>query len=170
MIETVDLSSLTFRMRFDRVDALSDGGIAIIDFKTGLAERPARWFDPRPRATQLGMYVLAQRDAQPGVKVRAAAYAQLRPDAVAAVGLAADASAWPALSQVTEVSACKLDDWQALEGWWRSQLGALAAEIAAGNAVVSPRQKPLACRTCCLQPLCRIQSVRNLVEQSLDDE
>jgi hypothetical protein len=43
-------------------------------------------------------------------------------------------------------------------------------EIAAGNAVVSPRQKPLACRPCCLQPLCRIQSVRNLVEQSLDDE
>ena len=136
----VDLASLTFRIKFDRVDALADGGMAIIDFKTGLAERPAQWFDPRPRATQLGMYVLAQRDAQPGVKVRAAAYAQLRPDAVAAVGLAADASAWPALSQVTEVSACKLDDWQALEAWWRSQLGALAAEIAAGNAVVSPRR------------------------------
>jgi probable DNA repair protein len=166
----VDLASLTFRIKFDRVDALADGGMAIIDFKTGLAERPAQWFDPRPRATQLGMYVLAQRDAHPGVKVRAAAYAQLRPDAVAAVGLAADASAWPALSPVTEVSARKLDDWQALEGWWRSQLGALAAEIAAGNAVVSPRQKPLACRTCCLQPLCRIQSVRNLVEQNLDDE
>jgi hypothetical protein len=111
--------------------------------------------------------VLAQRAAQPDVKVRAAAYAQLRPDAVAAVGLAADASAWPAL---THVSACKLDDWQALEAWWRSQLGALASEIASGNAVVSPRRFPSACRTCCLQPLCRIQSVRNLVEQGLDDE
>jgi RecB family exonuclease len=166
-IAAVDLASLTFRMRFDRVDALADGGIAIVDFKTGRAERPARWFDPRPRATQLGMYVLAQRDAQPEVEVRAAAYAQLRPDAVAAVGLAADASAWPAL---TPVSACKLDGWQALEAWWRSQLSALASEIASGNAVVSPRQSPLACRTCCLQPLCRIQSVRNLVEQSLDDE
>ena len=166
----VDLASLTFRIKFDRVDALADGGMAIIDFKTGRAERPALWFDPRPRATQLGMYVLAQRDAHPGVEVRAAAYAQLRPDAVAAVGLAADASAWPALSQVTQVSGCKLDDWQALEAWWRAQLGTLAAEIAAGNAVVSPRQKPLACRTCCLQPLCRIQSVRNLVEQNLEDE
>jgi ATP-dependent helicase/nuclease subunit B len=166
----VDLASLTFRIQFDRVDALAGGGLAIIDFKTGRAERPAQWFDPRPRATQLGMYVLAQRDAQPGVKVRAAAYAQLRPDAVAAVGLAADANAWPALSQVTQIFACKLDDWQALEAWWRSRLGALAAEIAAGNAVVSPRQRPLACRTCCLQPLCRIQSVRNLVEQDLDDE
>jgi len=164
---TVDLASLTFRIRSDRIDALADGGIAIIDFKTGRAERPAQWLDPRPRATQLGMYVLAERDAHPDIEVRAAAYAQLRPDAVTAVGLAADANAWPAL---TRVSACKLDDWQALEAWWRSQLGALASEIASGNAIVSPRQSPLACRTCCLQPLCRIQSVRNLVEQSLDDE
>jgi hypothetical protein len=113
------------------------------------------------------MYVLAERDAKPEVDVRAAAYAQLRPDAVSAVGLAADANAWPAL---TRVSACELDDWHALEAWWRSQLGALASEIATGNAIVRPRQSPLACRTCCLQPLCRIQSVRNLVEQSLDDE
>jgi len=164
---TVDLASLTFRIRSDHIDALADGGIAIVDFKTGRAERPAQWLDPRPRATQLGMYVLAERDAQPDIEVRAAAYAQLRPDAVAAVGLAADANAWPAL---TRVSACKLDGWQALEAWWRWQLGALASEIASGNAIVSPRQSPLACRTCCLQPLCRIQSVCNRVEQSLDDE
>jgi len=163
----VNLSSLTFRVRSDRIDALADGGVAIVDFKTGRAERPAQWFDPRPRATQLGMYVLAQRDAEPEVDVRAAAYAQLRPDAVSAVGLAADASAWPSL---TRLPAYELDDWQALEAWWRSQLGALASEIAAGNAIVRPRQSPLACRTCCLQPLCRIQSVRNLAEQSLDDE
>src|SRR5205807_95034 len=88
---TVDLASLTFRIRSDRIDALADGGIAIIDFKTGRAERPGQWLDPRPRATQLGMYVLAERNAHPDIEVRAAAYAQLRPDAVAAVGLAADA-------------------------------------------------------------------------------
>jgi probable DNA repair protein len=166
-IATVDLASLTFRMRSDRVDSLADGGIAIIDFKTGRAERPGSWFDPRPRATQLAMYVLAQRDAQPAIDVRAAAYSQLRPDAVVAVGLAADAAAWPAL---TPVSASRFGDWPALEAWLRSELDALASEIAAGNAVVSPRQKPLACRTCCLQPLCRIQSARNLTEQSIDDE
>jgi hypothetical protein len=158
---------LSFRIRSDRVDALAGGGVAIVDFKTGRAERPGSWFEPRPRATQLGMYVLAQRDAQPDIAVRAAAYAQLRPESVVAVGIAADPQAWPAL---VAVSSCKFDDWHALEAWWRSRLGALASEIAAGNAEVSPRQKPLACRTCCLQPLCRIQSVRNLFEQSPDDE
>jgi hypothetical protein len=113
------------------------------------------------------MYVLAQRDAQPSIKVRAAAYAQLRPDGVAAVGFAADASAWPGL---TAISKFKFDDWQALETRWRSQLDALASEIATGNALVNPRPQPLACRTCCLQPLCRIQSARNSIEQSLGDE
>jgi RecB family exonuclease len=165
--ELMDLSSLHFRIRPDRVDALADGGIAIIDFKTGRAERPGSWFEPRPRATQLAMYVLAKRDARPDVHVRAAAYAQLKPNAVLAVGLAADGAAWPALMQVASL---QFGDWHSLEAWWRSQLGALASEIASGNALVRPRQKPLACRTCCLEPLCRIQSVRNISEQSSDDE
>jgi ATP-dependent helicase/nuclease subunit B len=164
---TLDLASLRFRIRFDRVDALADGGTAIIDFKTGIADRPVRWFDARPRATQLGMYVLAQRDAQPAISVRAAAYAQLRPDAVEAVGLAADPAAWPKLA---DVSKGMHGTWQELEAWWRASLGALALEIASGHALVSPRQKPLACLTCGLQPLCRIQSVRNLAEQVPDDE
>jgi len=83
------------------------------------------------------------------------------------VGLAADSRAWPAL---TDVSTTIAGDWPSLEAWWRSQLGGLASEIASGHAVVSPRQYPLACRTCGLQPLCRIQSVRNLAEQDVDDE
>jgi ATP-dependent helicase/nuclease subunit B len=113
------------------------------------------------------MYVLARRDAQPEVGVRAAAYAQLRPDQVIAVGIAADADAWPGLSAVSKF---EVADWPTLETWWRASLGDLAADIAAGDAIVSPRESPLACRTCGLQPLCRIQSARNLAEQSLDDE
>ncbi|MDQ6917405.1 MAG: PD-(D/E)XK nuclease family protein, partial [Pseudomonadota bacterium] len=163
----VELASLNFRVRFDRIDALEDGGVAILDFKTGEADPPPRWFDQRPRATQLGMYVLAQRDAMPSVEVRVAAYAQLRPERVVVVGLAADEDAWPALTPVAKSVA---GDWRSLESWWRTRLGELAQDIASGDAIVSPRQRPLACRTCCLQPLCRIQSARNLAEQSLDDE
>lgn len=164
---SVELATLKFRVRFDRIDVLDDGGVAIIDFKTGIAEKPPRWFDERPRATQLGTYVLAQRDARPERVVRAAAYAELRPEGVAAVGLASDEAAWPAL---TPVAKSIVGDWRSLEVWWRTRLGKLAQDIASGEALVSPRDKPLACRTCCLHPLCRIQSVRNLAEQSLDDE
>jgi ATP-dependent helicase/nuclease subunit B len=163
----LELASLTFRIRFDRIDVLAGGGAAIIDFKTGTAEPPGQWFDPRPRATQLAMYVLAQRDEHPQVEVRAAVYAQLRPEAVAAIGIAADSKAWPGLTDVAKSAA---GDWPALEAWWRVRLGALAAEILAGNALVSPRISPLACQHCGLHPLCRIQSARNLAEQGLDDD
>ncbi|MGH8714508.1 MAG: PD-(D/E)XK nuclease family protein, partial [Casimicrobiaceae bacterium] len=61
---TLTLGGVVFRMRLDRVDALDGGGVAIIDYKTGVAERPRQWFDDRPRASQLGMYALAQRAEQ----------------------------------------------------------------------------------------------------------
>ena len=164
---SVELASLTFRVRFDRVDSLADGGTAIIDFKTGKADKPGRWFDARPQATQLGMYVLAQRDAQPDISVRAALYAELRPDAVAAIGIAADPAAWPRL---TDVRQTMHGTWPALEAWWRTQLGSLAWEIGMGDARVRPRAHPLACNTCGLHALCRIQSVRNLAEEDHGDE
>ncbi len=164
---SVEVASLKFRVRFDRVDALADGGTAIIDFKTGKADKPGRWFDARPQATQLGMYVLAQRDAQADISVRAALYAELRPDAVAPVGIAADPDAWPGL---TDVRKTIHGNWAALEAWWRTQLGSLAWEIGMGDAAVRPRQHPLACNTCQLHALCRIQSVRNLAEEDHDDE
>ena len=71
--------------------------MAILDYKTGQVERPRRWFDERPRASQLGLYTLAQRAAQPTLAVRAVAYAELRAEGAAAVGVAADEHAWPGL-------------------------------------------------------------------------
>jgi hypothetical protein len=39
-------------------------------------------------------------------------------------------------------------------------LGALATELAAGLATVTPRPKPSPCRICGFQAFCRIDSVR----------
>ena len=66
--------------------ALADGGVAIIDYKTGRIDRPAQWFDERPRSPQLGMYALAERETHPELATRAVAYAQLCPGAVAPAG------------------------------------------------------------------------------------
>jgi ATP-dependent helicase/nuclease subunit B len=145
-------------MRLDRVDALAGGGVAILDYKTGRAETPRQWFDARPRASQLGMYTLAQRSEQPSTAVRAVAYGQLRTDAIGAIGLAADADAWPALTRVGDTGVAA--DWPAIERWWQRHLGALALEIAGGVASVTPRESPSPCRNCGFQALCRIDSVR----------
>ena len=165
--QTLRLEGLCFRLRPDRIDTLDEGGLAIVDYKTGRVEPPRQWFDERPRASQLGLYTLAQRDATPALAVRAVAYAELGPDEVAASGLA-DAGAWPGLDAVAAAGPCT--DWVALESWWRKHLGALAAEIARGHAAVTPRASPLPCRNCGLHALCRIESVRHVPDSDASDE
>ena len=154
----LSLSGIALRMRVDRIDALGDGGVAIIDYKTGVLEQPGQWFDDRPRASQLGTYTLAQRAAEPRIAVRAVVHGELRTASIAASGLAADHTAWPGLANVATIAS--FVDWRSLEAWWERHLSALAAELAAGVATVTPRPKPSPCRICGLQALCRIDSVR----------
>ena len=91
------LGGLVLSFRIDRVDALADGGVAIIDYKSGRVPAPSKWFAARPSGTQVGLYALARKDAVPDAPLRAAAYAQLKAGDVTVAGLAADAEAWPAL-------------------------------------------------------------------------
>jgi hypothetical protein len=101
--------------------------------------------------------------------VRAIAYAELRPDEVGALGIAADTTAWPGLNELESLGL--FDTWSELEGWWRAQLGALATQIGEGHAAVTPRvSNPPPCRTCCLQPLCRIRSTSFLDTLNDTDE
>jgi probable DNA repair protein len=154
------LAGIGIRMRVDRIDALGDGGVAIIDYKTGVLKqpKPKQWFDDRPRASQLGTYTLAQRVTEPQLAVRAVVHGELCTASIAASGLAADRAAWPALTNIAAVG--PFADWRSLEAWWEAHLGALAAELAGGVATVTPRPKPSPCRNCGLQALCRIDSVR----------
>ncbi len=165
---SLSLAGIGFRLRRDRVDALADGGVAILDYKTGQIERPRQWFDERPRSSQLGLYTLAQRSTSPEVAVRAVGYAELRAESVAAAGLAADERAWPGLESVATVGPG--GTWASLEAWWRAHLEALVEEIAAGHAAVTPRATPSPCRNCGLQAVCRIESVRGFDPGEAGDE
>lgn len=162
------LAGLEFKLRRDRVDVLADGGLAILDYKTGKVERPRHWFDRRPRAAQLGLYTLAQRAATPGLAVRAVVYAELRAEGAAAVGIAADDGAWPGLGLASEVGPGKT--WSELEAWWCTHLEALVEEVATGHASVTPRARPSPCRHCGLQAVCRIESVRGFEASESEDE
>ena len=161
----VALAGVSFRLRLDRVDRVSDGAV-IIDYKTGVTLAPKGWFDPRPRSPQLGLYALARRQAAPQSPTRAVAYAQLQPGTLKLNGIAADAVTWPALARVENT---KAGSWPALEAWWEAQLGALAGELRSGVADVTPRDGWKTCRICCLGPLCRIGGVALDVEDPLDE-
>jgi len=158
------LNGLELSLRVDRIDALAGGGIAIIDYKTGFASPPYRWFDARPEAPQLGLYWQAQHAVERSPPVRALAYAQLRPGEMKAIGLAAEESAWPRLSGLRTLRTPGLEDWPALDARWRDTLGALAVEVLAGHAAVAPRDVIETCRRCGLQPLCRIGTAAGRVE------
>jgi hypothetical protein len=150
------LGGLHWTLRLDRIDTLADGGIAIIDYKTGKVAAPAKWFDDRAQDPQLGLYWLAQHDFESAQPIRAVAYAQLRPGEMKAVGLAADDNAWPGLPEPSAVKDVGLADWRAVEDRWRHTLEGLAVEVREGVASVAPRDARVTCKQCGRQSLCRI--------------
>jgi len=151
----LSLAGIDLRLRIDRIDLLASGGLAVVDYKTGLAKTPATWFDARPQAPQIGLYALAER-ARAQRPVGAAVYAQLKPGELGVHGIAADKSAWPALRTPADLRRPELPDWSAVEARWTQALEALAREVHEGYAAVMPRETRATCRTCGRQALCRI--------------
>ena len=163
------LGELQLSLRIDRVDRLPGGALAIIDYKTGRSVTPLRWFDGRPQAPQLPLYLLAHRAAEPAVAVSALVYAGVRAGNARWSGVAADELAWPGLGVVDALTRGRVADWAAATDHWRAALAALAREFAAGYAAVLPRSS-LVCRTCGLQSLCRIGAAIGDDDEDAADE
>ena len=149
------LGEVTLDVKFDRLDRLADGGAAIIDYKSGRAVPPAKWFETRPQAPQLALYAMAHAQGGHAQSVAALAYGQVRPGEVRAVGLAANSAVWPGLTQPTEIRSVALADWTAAASHLQKAMLTLAGDIVAGDARVSPRDAT-ACSRCHLQAVCRI--------------
>jgi len=155
---SLTLGGITFMFQIDRVDALADGGAAIIDYKSGRVPQAGRWFAVRPSGTQIGLYALAYRAAPNALPLRAVAYAQIKAGQLDVAGLAADAAAWPRLPSVDVARNVPVTTWPEVEAWWVERLGRLARDFRSGEAAVVPRDAA-ACRYCDLQPLCRVRAL-----------
>jgi probable DNA repair protein len=162
----LSLGGFDVRLRLDRVDRLSDGAIAIIDYKTGRAVPPAKWFDPRPQAPQLALYALAWRAGFPSRPVRAVAYAQVKRGELKLLGLAADDTIWPGVPAPSSVNRA---DWSDVESHWQESLSALAGEISRGHAAVAPRDSET-CRRCGLHAFCRIGALASEERSAPSDD
>jgi probable DNA repair protein len=162
----LSLGGLDVRLRLDRVDRLADGGVAIIDYKTGRAVPPAKWLDPRPQAPQLALYALAWRARFPSQPVRAVAYAQVKRGELKLLGLAADDNMG---REVPPPSSVGRADWSDVESHWQESLTALAGEISRGHAAVAPRDSET-CRRCGLHAFCRIGALANEERSMANDD
>lgn len=123
----IRIESWRLRARMDRVDRLSDGTLAVLDYKTGRYIGKPDWFGERLNDTQLPLYAL-----ELGERVSAAVIVQLRDPRVSYRGVWHDRDDFPGKPE-------KLPEersWQAQIGVWREQLGVLAREYADGDTRV----------------------------------
>jgi len=161
----LQLGGIGLSVRIDRVDTLAGGGVAVIDYKSGRAVEPVKWFAPRPSGTQVGLYALALRTMPDPPAVRATVYAQLKGGEIDVKGLAADVDAWPEMKSVAGLRIAGLATWADVEAEWARRYGALAMDFAQGVAPVAPRDAQ-SCARCDLHALCRIQSLDDAAEMA----
>jgi probable DNA repair protein len=151
---TLAIGGLSLRTRVDRIDALTGGGVAVIDYKTGKIS-VNDWLGEQPNEPQLPLYAM-----NGGNTVRAVLFANLRPGKLEYVGLAAEDNAPPGAKVET--------DWPARLAGWRSALTKLAEAFRAGEARVAPKQGGQTCRLCHLHGLCRVHELTDMVHDGGD--
>jgi probable DNA repair protein len=161
---TVRVGGLELATRADRVDRLPDGTVAILDYKTGAAERrgPACWKGERPDEPQLPLYALAEQHTLGAVLI-----AHVRGARAGFSGLVHDAAVAPG---VEVADGTRVPDLARLRNEWRATLDALAARYASGEAQVDPKHGTQTCRLCDLAALCRVAESRELAPAAAADD
>jgi hypothetical protein len=121
--------------RIDRVDALADDRIAVLDYKTAPGFQPSQWFQPRLVDTQLPLYAVAL----------AAGGARL--GALVVIELDADTIDYKGVGEGIVSRFRRLPDgrgWDDQVDEWRAALLTLLAEYARGDVRVFARDPRLA--------------------------
>ena len=146
-----DFGGHALALRIDRLDRLEDGGLVVIDYKSG-RRTPRDWFGPRPDQPQLPLYA-AQLPEPPA----AVALALLTLGATAFRGLAERSGILPGVGPppVSATAAGSATGLGPVVAAWRSVMQSLVAQFVAGVAGVDPT--PAACEHCELAILCRIE-------------
>ena len=134
----LEVDGLALNLTIDRIDTLADGGLVVIDYKTGSNVANKSWADERIAEPQLPIYtVLALMHEE----VAAVCFAKIRSDESKFIGLSAEAGVLPAVTALSKVSAHsafqRFSDWDALLEHWYLSLSNIAHEIKAGEASVT---------------------------------
>ena len=152
----VKIGGLAIRTRIDRVDELSDGTCAIIDYKTGRPD-PLQWLDQRITEPQLPVYCLGQPHGSVGAVMFAVVRSKVKESGFS--GLARDIEAWPGARSRVLAACLEEKGWTTFEdvlAHWEKTLPALGDAFARGDAAVDPVDLEIACQYCDLKGLCRV--------------
>jgi len=164
----LEIAGSRVRLRIDRIDALAQGGRAILDYKSG-RRTVADWHSQRPSHPQLLAYLAAL-----GTDVVAVSAVHITAREVRFEGIARSPGLLPKIRGVALSAAGDPDSaWAEQREQWRVRLAELARDFVHGRAVVDP--KPGACDYCQVISLCRVADRARGAEleietlESLDD-
>lgn len=152
------IAGLPIRVVVDRIDALADGRLIVIDYKSGKNAKADSWSQPRMREPQLPVYAAL---ALPGQAVAAVVLARVVTDGAGFSGIAEEAGLLPDVqsldAQRRRYASADFPDWDAVRQRWAAQLTELACEIRDGcAAVVFESEADLNKYYCEVKPLLRI--------------
>jgi probable DNA repair protein len=156
---TIAFGGVQFDARIDRVDRLSTGGHAILDYKTGGSNITSRrWLGERPDEPQLPLYAVSAQE-----EIAAVVFAKFRPGDMRFVGLSRDKDALPKVAKPKE-------GWQPLLADWKKEAERLGRSFAGGEAGVDPKKELNTCRYCGLETLCRVYEKINVLAEEEQEE
>jgi ATP-dependent helicase/DNAse subunit B len=170
---TIHLAGLTFDLRLDRLDRLSDGSLLVIDYKSGDVS-PKSWDLPRPDDVQLPLYAGFALDHKNEVHedevLGGLVFAKVRASDLEFAGRVGYAKATLIADLPSNSSLVKNALTAELLIDWRAHIEQLAQDFLSGRAEVDPREYPKTCERCGLQTLCRIQENRRQPEADVDPD
>jgi len=141
---TIPIGPLRLKVQPDRIDEV-EGGVVLVDYKTGHRAHSSNWLGDRPDDPQLPLYALLTED-----KLEALLFGRIRPGSeMKWQGLAANQNVLPKKRQT-------LVDLELRRQDWKTVLTNLAEDFAAGRAKVDPKSITATCNGCPQRLLCRI--------------
>lgn len=156
----VELEGFNLNLTIDRIDRLvidhpADGGLVVIDYKTGSQVTHRSWADDRITEPQLPIYAAM---ALHGEQVVAVCLAKIRSDESKFIGIA-DEEVLPGVQVLSKSRAGspfeRFVDWASLKQHWHTSLTAIAQEINSGLAAVTfAKESDL--EYCDVKPLLRL--------------
>jgi exodeoxyribonuclease-5 len=163
----LEIAGIGVELTLDRVDALQDGRLVVLDYKTGAAVSHTSWAQQRISEPQLPIYAAL---ALSGDQVAAVCFARIRAEEQKFLGVAAEAELLPGVKSLDEARKLfpedRFRDWLALLGHWQTSISAVAEEVRAGEAAVRySDEAELA--WCEVRPLLRLPERKLQLEREL---